>query len=59
MILITAFLTIQVSLETEDQSILVSICFQEIWKERHLHFPLTAIILDSHIQLTDEAHDCQ
>ena len=59
MILITAFLTIQASLETEDQLILVSTCFQEILKERHLLFLLTAIILDSHIQLTDEAHNCQ
>jgi hypothetical protein len=59
MILITAFLTIQASLETDDQSILVFTCFQEIWKERHLLFPLMDIILDSHIQLTDEARDCQ
>ena len=36
MILITAFLIIPASWETEDQSIPVSTCFQEIWKERHL-----------------------
>ena len=59
MILITAFLIIPASWETEDQSIPLSTCFQEIWRERHLLFPLTAIILDSHIQLTGEARDCQ